>query len=78
MLEKKVHRVECLCSELWLTGNRVLFSRQTAEEEGADFERKELLKYSAEDVERWEKKLQEKAERAETGFTGALDTRACS
>lgn len=42
---------------------------QTAEEEGVDYDRKDLLKYTAEDVERWEKRQQEKAERANTGMT---------
>ncbi|KAI9008571.1 SYF2 splicing factor-domain-containing protein [Hyaloraphidium curvatum] len=46
-----------------------LLGKKTAEEDGVDFERKEMLKYSAEDVERWEQKRKEKAERAETGFT---------
>ncbi|KAI9257334.1 SYF2 splicing factor-domain-containing protein [Phascolomyces articulosus] len=46
-----------------------LQEKQKARDSGEDYERKQFWKYSAESVEKWEEKMQQKAERANNGFT---------
>ncbi|KAJ3085894.1 pre-mRNA-splicing factor syf2 [Quaeritorhiza haematococci] len=46
-----------------------LLKEELAAEAGLDLERVRALGYTAEDVERWEEKQREKAERANVGFT---------
>ncbi|KAI8990157.1 SYF2 splicing factor-domain-containing protein, partial [Pilobolus umbonatus] len=46
-----------------------LLEKQEAEEKGEDYERKQFWKYSAESIDRWEKKMAKKAKLANNGFT---------
>ena len=48
----------------------VFLQKQLAESTGQDIERLQAFDWTIEDVERWQKKQEEKAERADTGFTG--------
>ncbi|KAJ3103772.1 hypothetical protein HDU97_009868 [Phlyctochytrium planicorne] len=47
----------------------IMLMRETAEENGEDYERKRAMGYSVQDVERYEKNERKKAKRADTGFT---------
>lgn len=50
-----------------------LLEEKLAEEQGVDYERMKNLNYTAEDVEKWEKIQQQKAERSSTGFVDYAD-----
>ena len=43
---------------------------QQAEEKGEDHERSQFWGYSAESVEKWEKKQEKKAKKSDVAFTG--------